>query len=67
MSVTSQVDGGISQFLGMGPISYIISLWQDQTSFIASGVPIPAPLGSPAGPNLSHTVVNDKITWQSSH
>lgn len=44
--------GGTSQFCGKGPISCIISLWQDQTSLIASGVPIPAPLGSPAGPNL---------------
>ncbi|KAF5818249.1 hypothetical protein HanXRQr2_Chr02g0062831 [Helianthus annuus] len=32
------------------------SLWHDHTSFIASGVPIPAPLGSPAGPNLDSVV-----------
>lgn len=48
---TPHEEGGISQCLGKGPKSYIISLWQDQTSFIASGVPIPAPRGSPAGPN----------------
>uniref|UniRef100_A0A0A9CU93 Uncharacterized protein n=1 Tax=Arundo donax TaxID=35708 RepID=A0A0A9CU93_ARUDO len=42
---------GSAQFLGRGPMSYMISLWQDQTSLMASGVPIPAPLGSPAGPN----------------
>lgn len=52
--VRPQLEGGISHFSGNGPTSYMTSLWQDQTSFIASGVPIPAPLGSPAGPNLKH-------------
>lgn len=47
-----QVADGIFQCEGNGPISYMISLWQDHTSLMASGVPIPAPLGSPAGPNL---------------
>mmetsp|Transcript_35616 Transcript_35616/g.79173 ORF Transcript_35616/g.79173 Transcript_35616/m.79173 type:complete len:216 (-) Transcript_35616:1090-1737(-) len=36
---------------GTGPKSWIISRWQDHTRRMASGVPIPAPLGSPAGPN----------------
>ena len=49
------VGEGSAQSLGTGPISYMISLWQDQTSLMASGVPIPAPLGSPAGPNLNFT------------
>ena len=31
--------------------SWMISLWQDHTICIASGDPIPHPLGSPAGPN----------------
>jgi hypothetical protein len=35
----------------IGPISVTISLWCDHTSLIDSAVPIPAPLGSPAGPN----------------
>lgn len=52
-AITLQVDGGIVQCEGNGPLSYMISLWQDHTSLIASGVPIPAPLGSPAGPNLN--------------
>lgn len=34
-----------------GPKSWMTSLWQLHTSRIASGVPIPAPRGSPAGPN----------------
>jgi hypothetical protein len=36
---------------GPGPKSLMTSLWHDHTSLIASGVPIPAPRGSPAGPN----------------
>lgn len=48
----NQVAEGSAQHLGTGPMSYMISLWQDQTSLMASGVPIPAPRGSPAGPNL---------------
>ncbi len=34
---------------GQGHLAY---LWQDHTSWMASRVPIPAPRGSPAGPNL---------------
>jgi len=34
-----------------GPTSLITSLCEDQTLKIASGLPIPAPLGSPQGPN----------------
>lgn len=37
--------------VGMGPKSWMISLWHDHTMRMASGVPMPAPLGSPAGPN----------------
>lgn len=36
---------------GAYSISWIISLCPVQTRVIASGVPIPAPLGSPHGPN----------------
>ena len=36
---------------GMGPTSVMISRWHDQTRRIASGVPMPAARGSPAGPN----------------
>lgn len=52
VAVVPQVDAGVFHPSGTGPTSYMTSLWQDHTSFIASGVPIPAPLGSPAGPNL---------------
>ena len=34
-----------------GPTSEMISRWQDQTMRMASGVPMPAARGSPAGPN----------------
>jgi hypothetical protein len=54
--LANQVAEGSAQLLGTGPMSYMISLWQDQTSLMASGVPIPAPRGSPAGPNLDFTV-----------
>lgn len=37
--------------LGTGPTSWMISRWQDQTRRMASGVPMPAARGSPAGPN----------------
>ena len=37
--------------MGIGPISLTISLWQVHTNLMASGEPIPAPLGSPPGPN----------------
>lgn len=36
---------------GSGPQSVMTSLWHDHTSLMASGVPMPAPRGSPAGPN----------------
>jgi len=36
---------------GQGPKSWMISLWQLHTSLMASGVPMPAARGSPAGPN----------------
>ncbi len=36
---------------GTGPTSVMISRWQDQTRRMASGVPMPAERGSPAGPN----------------
>ncbi len=36
---------------GTGPTSEMISRWHDHTSRMASGVPMPAPRGSPAGPN----------------
>lgn len=45
----------------------MISLWEDQTSFIASGVPIPAPLGSPDGPNLSYPPISADKHQQTSH
>ena len=45
-------DDGNDQDCDIGPTSWITSRWQDQTSLIASGVPMPAALGSPAGPNL---------------
>jgi len=54
--LANQVAEGSAQLLGTGPMSYMISLWQDQTSLMASGVPMPAPRGSPAGPNLDFTV-----------
>jgi hypothetical protein len=36
---------------GTGPTSLMISRWQLHTRRMASGVPMPAPRGSPAGPN----------------
>jgi hypothetical protein len=36
---------------GAVSVSWIISLWQVQVERIASGLPIPALLGSPHGPN----------------
>jgi len=47
----SQVGSGCVHPFFTGPWSVIISLWHDQTNKIASGLPIPAPLGSPHGPN----------------
>ena len=45
-------DSGISSFgKANPPKSWTTSRWHDQTCRIASGVPIPAPRGSPAGPN----------------
>ena len=41
---------GCVQSSGMSS-SVMISLWVDQTILMASGVPIPAPRVSPAGPN----------------
>ena len=36
---------------GTGPTSLMISRWHDHTRRMASGVPMPAARGSPAGPN----------------
>ena len=44
-------DFGIVQSSAIGPISVTISLWWLHVYLIAYGVPIPAPLGSPLGPN----------------
>lgn len=41
----------MAAFDGTGPTSAMISRWQDQTRRMASGVPMPAARGSPAGPN----------------
>ena len=46
------VASGVAQPCGRGPTSEMISRWLDHTSLMASGVPMPAPLGSPHGPNL---------------
>ena len=45
-----QVGRGCVQSVGTSS-SWTISRWQDQTILMASGVPMPAPRGSPAGPN----------------
>ena len=48
----AHVRAGVDQPGGVGPSSKMISRWQDHTKRMASRVPIPAPRGSPAGPNL---------------
>ena len=50
MEFILQDEGGTFQVEGTW-ISVIISLCDVHTNLIASGVPIPAPLGSPHGPN----------------
>jgi|MDSY01.2.fsa_nt_gb hypothetical protein len=45
---------GVRQSSATVPWSAMTSRWQDHTSWIACGVPMPAPRGSPAGPNPMH-------------
>ena len=44
---------GVTQASDTGPTSRMTSRWLDQTSWMASRVPIPAPRGSLDGPNLA--------------
>ena len=46
-----QLGLGIFQSYEIGPTSWITSRWCDHVNWIAYGVPMPAPRGSPEGPN----------------
>jgi hypothetical protein len=67
LNISNQEGGGIVQLSFTGPTSVIISLWWLQVNFIPYGVPIPAPRGSPLGPNqwlFGAPVVLALIPWK---